>query len=235
MFNNNLLALVVTLVIAFLRLRVNDFAAHKGGISSELSRKIMHIGTGLIFVLCWLLFNNSPVIPFIAAMAPLGITTQFAMAGTGLIKDPSAAGAMSRAGDRLEIRRGPLCYGIILVLLTIIFWRNTPVGVIALMVLYGGDGLADVVGISIKSTSVPWSPRKSLAASFNMLLGRINLAVLIVWVFVGQGYFPGPITHYLLPFGIIAIVTTLVESLPFADMDSLSVPPMSVALSSLLL
>ena len=90
MFDNNLIALGVTLVIALVWLRVNDFAAHKGWISSSLSRKIIHIGTGPIFVLCWLFFNDSPTAPYIAAVVPLGITAQFALVGTGILKDPSA-------------------------------------------------------------------------------------------------------------------------------------------------
>ena len=235
MFKSNLLALVVTLVTAFLWLRANDFAAHKGWISSELSRKIIHIGTGPIFVLCWLFFNDSSASPYIAAVVPLGITAQFALVGTGLVKDPSAVDAMSRTGDRREILRGPLFYGIVFILLTIIFWRNSPVGIVALMVLCGGDGLADVIGKRVESMPVPWSPKKSLAGSVTMLLGSFILAVLILWVFVGQGYFPGPITIYLLPIGIISIASTLVESLPFADIDNLTVPLVSVALGLLLL
>jgi phytol kinase len=235
MFKSNLLALVVTLIIAFVWLRANDFAAHKGWISSSLSRKIIHIGTGPIFVLCWLFFNESPTSPYIAAIVPLGITAQFALVGTGIIKDPSAVDAMSRTGDRREILRGPLFYGIVFVLLTIIFWRKSPIGIIALMILCGGDGLADVVGNQIKSVPLPWSPKKSLAGSVTMLLGSFIMAVLVLWVFVGQGYFPGPIAHYLLPIGMMALATTLVESLPFTDIDNLTVPLISVLLGLLLL
>ena len=235
MFKSNLLALVVTLVIAFVWLRANDFTAHKGWISSSLSRKIIHIGTGPIFVLCWLFFNESPTSPYIAAIVPLGITAQFALVGTGIIKDPSAVDAMSRTGDRREILRGPLFYGIVFVLLTIIFWRKSPIGIIALMILCGGDGLADVVGNQIKSVPLPWSPKKSLAGSVTMLLGSFIMAVLVLWVFVGQGYFPGPIGHYLLPIGMMALATTLVESLPFTDIDNLTVPLISVLLGLLLL
>lgn len=235
MFNNNLLALGVTLLIAFVWLRVNDFAAHKGWISSSLSRKIIHIGTGPIFVLCWLFFNETSGSPYIAAIVPLGITAQFALVGTGMIKDPSAVDAMSRTGDRREILRGPLFYGIVFVILTIFFWRESPVGIVALMVLCGGDGLADVIGKRIKSAPVPWSPRKSLAGSVTMLLGGFLLAVLILWVFIGWGYFPGPITPYLLPIGIIVLAATLVESLPFSDIDNLTVPLVAVILGLFLL
>ena len=83
MLSNNLIALAVTLVIALGWLRLMDFFAHKGWISSMISRKIIHIGTGPIFVLCWLLFNDRPIAPFLAAIVPLGITLQFALVAPG--------------------------------------------------------------------------------------------------------------------------------------------------------
>lgn len=234
MLKNNLLALGITLVIALFWLRINDFFAHKGWVSSSISRKIIHIGTGPIFVLCWLLFNDAPIARYLAAIVPLGITLQFAMVGTGIIKDQSSVDAMSRTGDRREILRGPLFYGIAFVVLTILFWRNSPIGIVALMVLCGGDGLADIIGQSIPSMSIPWSPKKSLAGSLTMLLGGFTLAILILGVYVWKGYFPGPFSSFLLPVGIIAVVTTLIESLPFADIDNLTVPLVSVLLGFLL-
>jgi len=234
MLKNNLVALGITLVIALFWLRINDFFAHKGWVSSSISRKIIHIGTGPIFVLCWLLFNDAPIARYLAAIVPLGITLQFAAVGTGIIKDPSAVDAMSRTGDRREILRGPLFYGIAFVLLTVLFWRNSPIGIVALMVLCGGDGLADIIGKSIPSAALPWSKKKSVAGSLTMLLGGFILAISILGIFVWQGYFPGPFSAYLVPVGIIAVVTTLIESLPFADIDNLTVPLVSVLLGFLL-
>lgn len=234
MLKNNLLALGLTLVIALAWLRLNDFFAHKGWISSAISRKIIHIGTGPIFVLCWLLFNDQPLAPFLAAIVPLGITLQFALVGAGLIRDPAAVDAMSRTGDRREILLGPLFYGIAFVTLTILFWRESPIGMVALMILCGGDGLADIIGSRIKSPKLPWSPRKSVAGSITMLLGGFVFASLMVGVFVWQGYFLGPIMHYLAPIGLIAVLTTLIESLPFADIDNITVPLVSVLLGLLL-
>jgi phytol kinase len=56
-----------------------DFAAHRGWISSDLSRKIIHMGTGPIFVLCWLFFKGTPArillgSSYLAALVPLAIT-----------------------------------------------------------------------------------------------------------------------------------------------------------------
>ena len=234
MLKNNLAALGITLVIALFWLRINDYFAHKGWVSSSISRKIIHIGTGPIFVLCWLLFNDAPIARYLAAIVPLGITLQFAGVGTGIIKDPSAVDAMSRTGDRREILRGPLFYGIAFVLLTILFWRTSPIGIVALMILCGGDGLADIIGKRIPSAALPWSKKKSLAGSLTMLFGGFILAISILGIFIWQGYFPGPFSSYLLPVGLIAVVTTLIESLPFADIDNLTVPLVSVLLGFLL-
>ena len=233
MLNNNLIALGLTLVIALGWLRINDFIAHQGWVSSSISRKIIHIGTGPIFVLCWLLFNDSNQSPYLAAIVPLGITLQFALVGSGVIRDPAAVKAMSRTGDRREILRGPLFYGIAFVLLTITFWRETPIGMVSLMILCGGDGLADIVGQRLGYYKLPWSHNKSYLGSLTMFVGGSAFAVFILWVFVWQGFFEAPITDYLLPIALIAGVTMIVESLPFSDIDNISVPLVSVLLGLL--
>jgi phytol kinase len=233
MLNNNFLALGLTLIIAITWLRINDFLAHKGLVPSKISRKIIHIGTGPIFVLCWLLFNTSKFAPFFAAIVPLGITVQFALVGSGLIKDPSAVEAMSRSGDRKEILRGPLYYGIVFVLTTIIFWRNSPIGIVALMILCGGDGLADIIGSFIGGQTLPWSPRKTLIGSLTMFLGGLISSTAIIWVFVRMGYLQNPLSNYFFPLILISFVTTMVESLPFENIDNITVPLVSVLLGLL--
>ena len=67
-----------------------------------------------------------------------------------------------------------------------------------------------------------------------MLLGGFVLAALMVWVYVWQGYFPGSILGYLGPIALIALVTTLIESLPFTDIDNITIPVVSVLLGLLL-
>ena len=66
-----------------------------------------------------------------------------------------------------------------------------------------------------------------------MLLGGFLLSVLVIWVFVWRGYFPGPIAFYLLPIGVITAATTLVESLPFTDIDNITIPLVSVLIGFL--
>ncbi|MCJ7702110.1 MAG: phosphatidate cytidylyltransferase, partial [Anaerolineales bacterium] len=83
MLNNNILALLITFGAAVIWLRINNFAAQKGWLSSHTSRKIIHMGTGPIFVLCWLLFPGKQLDRFLAALVPGLITIQFALVGSG--------------------------------------------------------------------------------------------------------------------------------------------------------
>ncbi len=225
---NSILATVVTFVIALAFLRLMDWIAQRGWIGARLSRKLIHIGTGPIFVLCWLLFPDRPESRWLAALVPFMIVVQFALVGLGVIHDEGAVQAMSRNGDRREILRGPLYYGIAFVVLTILFWKDSPIGMTALMLMCGGDGLADIVGRSVTSPKIPWGGGKTLAGSASVLVGGWLLSAFILGVFVTRGIFPGPFAHYLMPITLVAIVGTLVESLPHKDVDNITVTLMAV-------
>ena len=220
---NPYLATLFTFLIALAFLRLMDYLAHRGMIESKLSRKIIHIGTGPIFVLCWLMYPDVQISRWLAALVPLVITAQFALVGTGLIKDEAAVKAMSRTGDRREILRGPLFYGIMFVAMTLLYWKDSLIGIPALMMMCGGDGIADIVGRRINSPKLPWSPEKSVAGSLSVFAGGWLLTVLIFAVYVWIGAFSGPITRFLLPVTWIALGATLVESLPFKDIDNLTI------------
>lgn len=230
MLGNDWLAGIVSLAIALIWLRLNDYSAHRGLVSSQLSRKIIHIGTGPIFVLSWLLFTDSPSARYLAAMIPLAITAQFVLVGSGIIKDQAAVMAMSRSGDRGEILRGPLFYGIVFVVLTLLFWRDNPAGMTALMLLCGGDGLADVIGKRSNGGKLPWSARKSWSGSLAMFGGGWIFAAAVLGIYLAAGYFSGSLVDYLPAITVITLAGTVVESFPFQDIDNLTVPAVAVLL-----
>ena len=235
MLSSNFVALVITLFAALAWLRINDFAAHRGLISSQLSRKIIHMGTGPIFVLCWLLFPNDDASRYLAALVPMIFSLQFLLIGIGVLHDDAAVQAMSRSGDRRELLKGPLFYGIIFVILTVVYWYDSPIGIIALMLMCGGDGLADILGRRLGYRKIPWSDDKSWVGSFGMFIGGWLFAVGIIAIYITFGIFPGPLNSYLPGIFIIAIAGTLVESFPFHDIDNISVTLTSVLLGHLLL
>ena len=226
-------AVLVTFAIALAFLRLMDFLAHRGFIESRLSRKLIHIGTGPIFVLCWLMFTDEAISRWLAALVPLVITIQFALVGLGIIKDEAAVKAMSRTGDRREILRGPLLYGIVFVAMTLIYWKDSLIGIPALMILCGGDGIADIVGRRVNSPKLPWSREKSVAGSLSVFFGGWLLTMFIFTIYVWIGAFSGPTTRFVVPVSLVALGATLIESLPFKDIDNITIAVACVVIGHL--
>lgn len=227
------LATILTFTIALIWIRSIDFMASKNMISSNMSRKVIHIGTGPIFILCWLLFPESVFSRFLAALVPLMITGQFTLVGSGVIKDQASIDAMSRSGDRREILHGPLYYGITFILITIIFWKNSPIGIIALMTLCGGDGMADIIGNSFPKKPWPWSPKKSVLGSVGMLLGSLIFSFVLISIYQAFNVFSLDFPKAFMSIIVISLVAAIVESLPFEDIDNITVPISSVLLGIL--
>jgi phytol kinase len=234
MLNNNFLALIATFAVALTWLRLNDFMAHRGWISSHLSRKIIHIGTGPLFVLCWLLFTPAISSRFLAALVPLSITIQFALVGLGIIKDQAAVEAMSRSGDRREILRGPLYYGIVFVALTILFWLDSPIGIVALMMVCGGDGLAEILGRRWGCKKIFKRANKSWVGSAGFFMGGWLLAMIVMAVYLAADIFNLSFASLLIPLTLIALISTLVEAVSPRDLDNITVPLAAVILGYLL-
>jgi len=234
MLENNLVATAVTFALALAWLRLNDFAAHRGWVSSDLSRKIIHMGTGPLFVLCWLLFNPAPSARWLAALVPFTITGQFVLVGAGVIQDEAAVQAMSRTGDRREILHGPLFYGLVFIVITLVYWQATPVGMVALMLMCGGDGLADIIGRRYGRAPLPWNAGKTWWGSAAMFADGWIFALLVLGVYLRAGVFPGNLGAYLLAVSLVSLGGTLVESLPWKDVDNITVTLTAVFLGSLL-
>jgi len=129
--------------------------------SQKLTRKLVHIICGPGFLLTWLLFrraagcpgrgflgmtrsyparSNSTEARYIAALVPLANGVRLFCIGTGLVSNEAAVKAISREGDKSELLRGPLYYVVVMVFATIAFWRASPVGIVAISLMCGGDG-----------------------------------------------------------------------------------------------
>ncbi len=236
-WTRNLAAAGVTFGLMLVWLRSMDALAHRGRLSPRLSRKIIHIGTGPFFVACWTLFSEAPQARWLASLIPLAITTQFALVGLGVIDDPAAVQAMSRSGDRREILRGPLYYGLVFVIVTLVFWRHSAAGILALMVLCGGDGVADLVGRRFGKRKIPWSHGKTWAGSAGMFLGSIVFGLGALALFNALGYFVPALqaAQTVLAVALIAFVATIVESLPLKHIDNLTTTLATLAASWLLI
>lgn len=234
MLNNPWIAALITLVLCILWMQFNNFLTKRNYISSSTSRKFIHIGTGPLFIFCWLLFPDLPLSKYLAAFVPFLIVLQLVFVGLGLIKDESTVKAMARTGGKSELLRGPLLYGIVFVILTIFGWKSI-YSIISLMILCGGDGLADLIGSKYGSRAIPWNHKKSILGSLSMFMGGFILSSILILIYKYAGYFDTPWIQILSSLGLISFIATLVESATPSEYDNLTVPAASIILSLLLL
>eukprot|EP00897_Mesotaenium_endlicherianum_P006412 jgi/Mesen1/579/ME000107S10811 len=215
----------------------------------KLSRKLVHISTGLLYFACWPLFRHVTVgelqervcawkvaARFLCALAPAANCVRMLALGTGAVRDDAAVKAISREGDPRELLRGPLYYAVVLTFVTVCFWRNSPVGGIAVALMCGGDGIADIAGRRLGSAKLPWNAHKSWAGSIAMFLLGTPLALATVYFFCALGFYACSWPSTVARVALIALAATLVESLPITDRfdDNLTVPLTAVALGSVL-
>lgn len=234
MITNPWLAMLVTLILSLAWMRIINLLTDKKVIQRSFSRKLIHIGTGPIFVLCWMLFPDEPISKFLAALVPFLIVLQLFLVGKGKIEDRTSILSMARTGDKLELLRGPLLYGIVFVLITIFFWKTIH-AVIALMILCGGDGIADLVGSRVKTSRLPWTKSKTVAGSIAMLVGGFLLSLGIILIVKQNFNISETVGSILLALLGISIIATIIESFTPSDWDNLTVPAVSLILSLALL
>jgi len=214
----DLVATVISIVILLAIVQINAYIQKKGKVSPIITRKLVHILAGPVFVVTWMLFSGEIISHYIAVIVPLLFVLQFITIGLGVIKNESFVASMSRSGDPRELLQGTLYYSIVMVLMTY-FWFYVPVTGInnanptALLIIgcvSGGDGLADIIGRKFgrKKIGIKGS-EKTFIGSIGMLVGSIlvssNIATLI------------------LPIIVVSIVATIVEAISPKNSDNFTI------------
>ncbi|GAB4818520.1 hypothetical protein N2152v2_005566 [Parachlorella kessleri] len=210
----------------------------KNLIDQNVSRKLVHTLAGPLFVVTWPLFSADPYARCFAAIVPILNIGRLLAVGYGLREDKRAVKAMSRTGDPTELLRGPLYYTIVLLAATVVYWRDSSVGLIVLSLMCGGDGLADIVGRRWGGTNrLPWNPAKSWAGSTAMFCGGLGFALALISYFCQLGYLECEMPSMALTVAAIALAATVIESLPLDSMvdDNLTVPGVAAFLGIMML
>ena len=172
----------------------------------ELSRKIVHIGTGPIVVLAWWL-----AIPAFVAV-PVAIAVTVITAVNHRLRLLPAVEDVDRNSY------GTVAYGLAISLLLLLFWPEQAVAVCAgVLVMAFADGLAGLVGRGMASPSwTIWQQRKSAAGTITMAL--VTALVLLLLVLLTQSP--------LHPLRLIAVCALAVGLEQFGrwGIDNLTVP-----------
>ncbi|KAK7279520.1 hypothetical protein RJT34_24573 [Clitoria ternatea] len=214
-------------------MRVFDDLTRRKILRQGLSRKLVHILSGLLFLVSWPIFSNSNKARYFAAFVPLVNCLRLLVNGLSLASDEGLIKSVTREGDPQELLRGPLYYVTILMLCALVFWRESPIGVVSLAMMCGGDGIADIIGRRYGSMKIPYNPKKSFAGSISMLVFGFLVSI-------GMLYYYSILGHVQLDWGntvprvaFVSLVATLVESLPITEVvdDNISVPLASMAVA----
>ncbi|KAF4368018.1 hypothetical protein F8388_002629 [Cannabis sativa] len=214
-------------------------------IQQSLSRKLVHILSGLMFMVSWPIFrypfsscskilislnfsfnSTSTSARYFASLVPMVNCLRLLVHGFSLVEDDGLIKSVTRHGNPEELLRGPLYYVIVLILCALVFWRESPVAVIALSMMCGGDGVADIMGRRFGSAKIPYNPDKSLVGSISMFVFGFLVSVGMLYYFSALGYFNLDWPSTLQRVALVSMVATVVESLPISNVvdDNLSVP-----------
>ena len=189
--------MVTTCAVLCRRLRPNQ---------RELSRKIVHIGTGAVVPLAWFF-----EIPFIVALPVAAVITTVTTMNHQWRFIPAVEDV-----DRNSY--GTIAYGIAITTLLLLFWPTRADAVSAgVLVMALGDGLAGLIGRNVES------PKWVLFGQTKSSVGTMTMAIVSSLVLIGMARWSGADLPLPAALCMVAIATGL-EQLSWSGLDNLSVP-----------
>ena len=172
----------------------------------ELSRKIVHIGTGAVVPLAWFF-----EIPFVVALPVAAVITVVTSINHQWRFIPAVEDV-----DRNSY--GTIAYGIAITTLLLLFWPTRADAVSAgVLVMALGDGLAGLIGRNVAS------PKWVLFGQTKSSVGTMTMAVVSGLVLIGLARWSGADLSLPAALGMVAMATGL-EQLSWSGLDNLSVP-----------
>jgi dolichol kinase len=220
--NKNLCSFIGVSGVLIAWVELMKFIANKGYLTAWARRKLMHCLTGPIFLLFWPFFSSDQVGSYYATAVPAIMTFKFALVGLGFLRDDDAVKSMSRIGDRTELLRGPLLYGLVFIFSTSLFWKDTT-GIIGFFALCFGDGFAEIVGrLYGGNNKLFWSKDKSLAGMIGFVIAS-SLSVLLFLFLYPQVVTSTPTGSLIGRVIAVNMVAALVETLPIGEIDNITV------------
>jgi dolichol kinase len=226
--DTDLKAVLVTLMVILVWLEMVEFSERSKLFDNKYQRKILHICTGPMLLITWTLFTNGTKGAIAAAIVPFLLSVKFYLIGTGKWVDDDTIEIIARKGQRKELLKGPMFYGLVVTLATILFWKSIR-GIICILVLCFGDGFAELVGDALgKSNPLPWSVNKKSFAGF---VAFILFGISLTWLYVSNvseiifhENMPADYNEKLfLRIVIDVLVAAAVETLPVVDYDNFTV------------
>lgn len=209
-----------------------------GKLSSDLSRKVVHIAAGSI-LWTWLFIDTSDGWSWLLNIAiPLLFFLTFLVKGFKADSEDKDVKTMTRTGDPKELLRGPLYFTIVMMVAGTVFY-GTYAGMLMLAIVGWGDGIAPYIGQRFgKHTYKTLGREKTIEGSIGVFLFSIigALIFLILLGFLGGAGTADPLlvepgvdmTMIIIIIIILGLVATVVEAVSPADIDNLLIPAVTL-------
>ncbi|MDH4214395.1 MAG: hypothetical protein OEV85_10770 [Candidatus Thorarchaeota archaeon] len=224
----DIIAMVISIIAVMLVVLVNGAIQKSGKLSSDVTRKIVHIFAAPVFLVTWYLYSGTLFSRYLALIVPVLFVLLFVGIGTGKVVNEAFVGSMSRSGDPKELLKGTLYYALIICIVTLLWFYSpagNPTAFVILGCLAGGDGLADVIGRKFggaKKFGIGGA-EKTIAGSIGMLIGSFLFSYILIAIFSLE-YAAFDLVLLFLPVLVISIVATIVEALTPKNLDNWTVP-----------
>ena len=229
----DIIAFFISLIVVLMLVQINAAIEKSGKLSTNVTRKIIHIFAAPLWILTWMLFSGSIYSRWLAMIVPLFFVLQFVAIGTGKVKNEDFVKSMSRSGDPKELLGGTLYYAFLMIVYCVVWFYvpaggslagATPMAMIVFGCLAGGDGLADVIGRKYggeKKFGIGGSER-TIAGSIGMFIGSFLFSYVLLFFFsLEVGW---DIVALFIPVLLISIIATIAEALSPKGLDNWVVP-----------
>lgn len=207
---NNTLGLIICFAYVFAIIGLAEGLRRWRGYGSGFTRKVIHIGVGMMSWFLPFLFT-SPW-PFVFACAAFMVINLLDW----------RYGFFSAMQSSHKSNLGTVYFPLAAAVVAIIFWDEPPLMVAALMPLTWGDGLAPVIGAAYgrRFYKIHTSTR-TIEGSVGFFVAGLIFTWLALWVMPGSPEI-SPLAA-LPPALLIMLVTTLIEAVSIYGLDNLTV------------
>lgn len=224
----DIVALIISFVAVMAVVQINGVLQKKEMLTTVVTRKLVHIFVGPVFLVTWMLYSGEWYSRFFAAIVPIMFVLLFYAIGSGRVKNEAFVNSMSRSGEASELLKGTLYYAVIIVIVTLIWFyipsegiaSANPSGLLIIGCLAGGDGFADIIGRKFGKHKYHISgSEKSFEGSIGMFIGSVLFCLALLAIFnLEVGIWN--IDKLVVPIIFFAIVAMIVEAVSPKNMDN---------------
>lgn len=216
----NTLGFILCLAYILTILGVAELLRRRRGYDSGFTRKVIHIGVGMMIWLVPFLFTTPW--PFVVACVMFMIINLIDWR-YGLI------GSMQ---SRHRSNLGTVYFPLAAAVVALIFWDTPPLMVAALMPLTWGDGIAPVIGAAYgRRVYRVHTSTRTVEGSAGFFVAGFVFTWLALWVMPGTPEI-SPVGA-ILPALVIMAVTTVIEAFSIWGLDNLTVTAAAIIILSL--